>query len=289
MDSNAGMIVRVTKRLKAAVGYHELGMTQHALRCLDSLDLLGKIGPFGVVQDVLRDVFITNPENRVSAANALEVVARMLSTPARHAIQLTLAACYGQVNERSRTANMALARGAKIEVQTKPASQAQHAAGSMAIAETTSIAAADCRPRNRPPRMVDMADVALVLVLAAFYFLGPLGGVFVLVLVLLVAAADSNYVPPHDGEEPNTVDNGKRKTIRYADITGVEVGRTRIIDGWGVHYVPRRGWTYNLWGFGCVKLTLGRKIIRVGTDDAEELVNVVREKMGSSGLSNSRP
>jgi hypothetical protein len=37
------MIVRVLKRLKAAIGYHELGMTQHALRCLDSLDLLGKI------------------------------------------------------------------------------------------------------------------------------------------------------------------------------------------------------------------------------------------------------
>ena len=50
MDSNAGMIVRVTKRLKAAVGYHELGMRQHALRCLDSLDLLGEIGPFGVVR-----------------------------------------------------------------------------------------------------------------------------------------------------------------------------------------------------------------------------------------------
>ena len=37
MESNAGMIVRVLKRLKAAVGYHELGMTRHALRCLDSL------------------------------------------------------------------------------------------------------------------------------------------------------------------------------------------------------------------------------------------------------------
>ena len=29
--------MRVLKRLKAAVGYHELGMTEHALRCLDSL------------------------------------------------------------------------------------------------------------------------------------------------------------------------------------------------------------------------------------------------------------
>jgi hypothetical protein len=71
-----------------------------------------------------------------------------------------------------------------------------------------------------------------------------------------------------------------RKRIRYADITGVELGRTRIIDGWGIHCIPGRGWTYNLWGFGCVKLTLGRKVIRVGSDDAEDLAKVIREKSG---------
>jgi hypothetical protein len=91
------------------------------LRCLDSLDLLGKIGPFGVAQDVLRDVFITNREH-VSAANALEVVACMVSTPARHAIEMTLAACYGQGNDMGRVANSpACARGAKPAGQPKPA------------------------------------------------------------------------------------------------------------------------------------------------------------------------
>ncbi len=74
------------------------------------------------------------------------------------------------------------------------------------------------------------------------------------------------------------------KIIRYADITGVEIGRTSILDGWGIHFMPGRGWTYNVWGFACVKLTLGRKIIRVGTDDAEGLAKVIREKIGSSGL-----
>jgi hypothetical protein len=39
---------------------------------------------------------------------------------------------------------------------------------------------------------------------------------------------------------------------------------------------------YNVWGFGCVKLTMGPKIIRVGTDDADELAKVIREKIGSS-------
>ena len=79
-----------------------------------------------------------------------------------------------------------------------------------------------------------------------------------------------------------------RKLIRYADIRGVEVGRTRIIDGWGVHYILGRGWTYNLWGFDCVKLTLGRKIIRVGTDDAEALATFTCEKTGLNRV-NEKP
>ena len=70
-----------------------------------------------------------------------------------------------------------------------------------------------------------------------------------------------------------------RKRIRYADITAVEPGRTSIIDGWGIHYIPWRGTTYNLWGFGCVKLSLGRKIIRVGSDDVDNLTEFLRRKV----------
>ena len=121
MESNAGMIVRVLKRLKTAVGYQELGMTQHALRCLDSLASLGKIGPFGLVQEVLRGEFIKNRETDISAAKALEVVACMLPTPARNAIEMTLAACYGQLNAVGRAASAARARGAKPEGQPKSA------------------------------------------------------------------------------------------------------------------------------------------------------------------------
>ncbi len=76
-----------------------------------------------------------------------------------------------------------------------------------------------------------------------------------------------------------------RKRIRYADITAVEIGRTSLLDGWGIHYFPGRGWTYNIFGGDCVKLTLGRKIIRVGTDDTDELAKVIREKICNSGLS----
>ncbi|MEN6449871.1 MAG: hypothetical protein ABFC96_05205 [Thermoguttaceae bacterium] len=71
-----------------------------------------------------------------------------------------------------------------------------------------------------------------------------------------------------------------RKRIRYRDITAVEPARSSVIDGWGIHYIPGRGWTYNLWGFGCVKLTLGKRVIRVGTDDVERLAEFLRTKIG---------
>jgi hypothetical protein len=120
METNASMILRVLKRLKTAVGYHELGMTQHALRCLDSLSRLGKIGPFSLVAEVLRDEFTSNREKHISAAKVLDTVACMLPTAARNAIEMTLAACYGQVNAVGRTANsVAHARGAKPEEQQK--------------------------------------------------------------------------------------------------------------------------------------------------------------------------
>ncbi len=76
-----------------------------------------------------------------------------------------------------------------------------------------------------------------------------------------------------------------RKRIRYADITAVEPGRTAIIDGWGIHYIFGRGWTYNLWGFGCVKLALGKKVIRVGSDDVEKLAEFLRGKAAADPLS----
>jgi len=69
-----------------------------------------------------------------------------------------------------------------------------------------------------------------------------------------------------------------RRRIRYDAITSVEVGRTTVIDGWGIHYFPGRGWTYHILGFDCVKLTLGRKVIRVGTDDADKLAKFLVEK-----------
>lgn len=71
-----------------------------------------------------------------------------------------------------------------------------------------------------------------------------------------------------------------RKRIRYADITAVETGRSKFLDGWGMHYSPWRGWTYNIWGFDCVVLSLGERTVRVGSDDVERLAAFLRGKIG---------
>jgi hypothetical protein len=106
-----------------------------------------------------------------------------------------------------------------------------------------------------------MAIVAAVLALAGLMF----GS--------LTVRGDGEFLSLRYGPLPLF---GKR--IPYAEVTAVEPGRTALIDGWGIHCIPGRGWTYNLWGFGCVKLTLGKKVIRVGTDDPEGLAAFLRAK-----------
>lgn len=72
------------------------------------------------------------------------------------------------------------------------------------------------------------------------------------------------------------------KRFRYADISSAEPDRTSIVDGWGIHWVPGRGWTYNLWGFECVRLTLKNgRTVRVGTDDPSGLAAFLQQKLGS--------
>lgn len=71
-----------------------------------------------------------------------------------------------------------------------------------------------------------------------------------------------------------------RTTLRYADIERVEVGRTLILDGWGIHMSIRGGWVWNLWGRDCVVVHLTKGTLRIGTDDAENLAAFLRKRMG---------
>jgi len=70
------------------------------------------------------------------------------------------------------------------------------------------------------------------------------------------------------------------KRFPYSQMTAVEPSRSNILDGWGIHWVPGRGWTYNLWGFDCVKVQMGKKTVKIGTDDVDGLVAFLRGKIG---------
>ncbi len=72
-----------------------------------------------------------------------------------------------------------------------------------------------------------------------------------------------------------------RKRVAYDAIESVEVSRSSFIDGWGIHYVPGRGWTYNLWGTECVVLNVNGRTIRIGSDDSEHLAWFIRSKIGA--------
>jgi len=69
------------------------------------------------------------------------------------------------------------------------------------------------------------------------------------------------------------------RRFAYKEMTTAEPDRTSIIDGWGIHYIPGRGWTYNLKGFQCVKVSFGKKVVRIGTDEAPALAAFLQGKI----------
>ena len=73
-----------------------------------------------------------------------------------------------------------------------------------------------------------------------------------------------------------------RRTVRYTDIGSVAIGRTLLLDGWGIHYSIRGGWVWNIWGRTCVVVYFKNgSTLRIGTDDAEDLVEFLRRKVQS--------
>lgn len=73
-----------------------------------------------------------------------------------------------------------------------------------------------------------------------------------------------------------------RRSIRYADIERVEVGRTLILDGWGIHFSIRGGWVWNVWGRDCVVIHQRGGVLRVGTDNAPNLTAFLQGKIAQS-------
>jgi len=104
--------------------------------------------------------------------------------------------------------------------------------------------------------------------------------------LLTVVGAMFGYLTVRDEGDHLAVRYGPiaafRANFPYARISDVARGRSALIDGWGVHWVPGRGVTYNLWGRDCVTFKLGKRRIRIGTDDVENLTALLIEKTSSS-------
>lgn len=136
------------------------------------------------------------------------------------------------------------------------------------------------------------APLCLILYGSAFlcfvlaWVVGGTPGIFigggVGLLIALLASAFHHLVVVDQGEQL-AIQFGPmplfRRTVQYADIDKVEVGRTLILDGWGIHYSIRGGWVWNLWGHTCVVVHFKNGgVLRIGTDDAENLAQFLNNR-----------
>ena len=71
-----------------------------------------------------------------------------------------------------------------------------------------------------------------------------------------------------------------RRTLKYRDVASAEVGRTTLLDGWGIHMSPRGGWIWNIWGRECVVVHFkSGATFRIGTDDPQNLAEFLLSRV----------
>lgn len=105
-------------------------------------------------------------------------------------------------------------------------------------------------------------------------------------IVLLVIASSFHHLTVEDQGDALAIRFGPlplfRRMVRYADIASAEVGRTTLLDGWGIHSSLRGGWVWNIWGRDCVGVHFKNGgTLWVGTDDAENLAEFLSGKVGA--------
>jgi hypothetical protein len=106
-------------------------------------------------------------------------------------------------------------------------------------------------------------------------------------LLLTVLAPAFHHLSVEDQGEVLAIRFGPiplfRRTVRYAEIEEIEVGRTLLLDGWGIHMSIRGGWVWNLWGRDCVVVHLRNGgVLRIGTDDADNLAGFLETKVSQT-------
>lgn len=70
-----------------------------------------------------------------------------------------------------------------------------------------------------------------------------------------------------------------RFRIPYDSIRELRIAQSRLIDGWGIHYIPGRGWTCNLYGYDCIEFYSGKRLTRIGTDDPNGLYQFLQNRI----------
>jgi len=68
------------------------------------------------------------------------------------------------------------------------------------------------------------------------------------------------------------------KKFRLEQITGCRPVKDDWINGWGIHYIGKHCWLYNIAGLDAVEITFksGKKV-RIGTDESEKLAQIIEE------------
>lgn len=102
-------------------------------------------------------------------------------------------------------------------------------------------------------------------------------------VLMLALAVSFHHLTVEDEVDRLTIYFGPvqlfRRSVRYEDITAVQVDRTTAFEGWGIHLSPRGGWVWNIWGRDCVELKLRNGTLRIGTDDASGLVDFLNARL----------
>ena len=136
-----------------------------------------------------------------------------------------------------------------------------------------------------PMHWVLWGTCALAIVLAWSTRREPLAAVLIAVLAAATAylAFCFRTLTVHDGGDALVIHFGPialfRRRVPYASMRSVRTTRSALIDGWGIHWIPGRGWTWNLWGRACVEIETERGCLRVGTDDGDALAAFLRTRM----------
>ena len=119
MSFNRTQFVRVAKRMAEAVGYLELGLTQHAL---DRLEGLGDLGPLEAQVEFLRGEALRFQHRYEDAATSFKNAAKKAPAPHNRAAWLASSLCYRQAGNTQRAIqSLARARGAQLRRgKTKP-------------------------------------------------------------------------------------------------------------------------------------------------------------------------